>query len=298
MIGTLSSQGRAVMDIGWFWGIFSIIIVAVIAFYVLRSVGIYMLAKRQGLKYLYLAWIPFAWIYLAGKLAGDVSFFGVRFKGFAIVLTVVFCVTELITLTTTFLYNFPLLGYLLSGGEIYVSAGELNDLTSFAQTLGLKGYWGSTSIFVGNNFVFPYANVAAVTQAINALNIIEYVLSFANVVLTVFLYSALFKKYLPRHHLVATIFSAFGLFAPFIFAVRNNSPMNYAEYVRNRYANMYGNVYNQPNGMGNQNHNANNEMKNTPFEDFADKQSSNSSEPFEEFSDKKDSPFEEFDDKK
>ena len=39
--------------------------------YILKGIGMYTMAKRQGMDYAWLAFIPFARTYLHGELAGD-----------------------------------------------------------------------------------------------------------------------------------------------------------------------------------------------------------------------------------
>lgn len=304
MLGLITAEGSGTIGNGYVIAIALGVLAVIGVFYVLRSIGIYVLAKKLGLKNLYLAWIPFAWVYLLGKIAGDVTFFGGRFKHFTIFLTVVFCVTEAVILVENFLYYFPLVGYYLAGGKVFVASGTAQSLSGTVSALGLKSYWGSSTVFVGYNFAMPYANSSAVASAINAFIYIEYVLDIVNLVFLVLAYSAVFRKYLPGHYFVATLFSAMGLFAPFIFAVRKNKPMNYQEYMRQKYANIYGNVYRQNGGVSNQDYEKTKDAPDTPFGEFASKGESNPSDPFEEFSDSakgnmgdKDSPFDEFDNK-
>ena len=92
----------------------------VLAFYVLRSIGIYTLAKRQGLKRAILAWIPCVWVYTACKLVGETNFFGKPLAKLALLLCIVFTVGEVLSFTYEFLYNFPIVGNFLAGRELYM----------------------------------------------------------------------------------------------------------------------------------------------------------------------------------
>ena len=73
-----------------------------------------------------------------------------------------------------------------------------------------------------------------------------------------------------------------GIFAPLVFVVRNIEAMDYSEYVRNRYNNMYvngnpyGGAYNRPP-----------QAPPTPFEEFAEKGEVDPGDPFAEFGSKK-----------
>ena len=293
MLGFIADDGSYLLKTGVVWGVFAGILAIIAVFYVLRSIGIYVLAKRIGFKNTYLAWIPFAWIYLLGKIAGDVTFFGNRFKNFTIFLTIVFCLAEAITLVESFLMYFPLVGYFLSGGEVYVASASSASIKASMTALNLKEYTGS--ILVGKNFVMPYANLDAVNVALSVFGYVNYVLEIVKLVFLVLAYSSIFRKYLPGHYFVATLFSAIGLFAPFIFAVRKNKAMNYQEYMRQKYANIYGNAYRQG-GVSNQNYQQTKDTPDTPFSEFAEKGEVNPKDPFEEFSDNakandKDDPF-------
>ena len=62
------------------WSVFAVIMAIVIAFYLLRSFGVYKVSKRQQLKCLWLAFIPVGWLLLFTKVAGDIVFFGKRIK--------------------------------------------------------------------------------------------------------------------------------------------------------------------------------------------------------------------------
>ncbi len=278
--------GDYVISNGAIWGAFSVIIAVTLAFYLLRSFALFFISKKAGLKYPFLAWIPLVWIYNAGKLCGDVNFFGSRFKAFVPILTSVFIATGLLSFLHDVLYYYPLIGYFLQGGEIGIS---LEGLVS-----NPSSYLGNTTLIV-ENIKYPYMyTTKAFGTVMNVTYWIINVLDIVNIVLTVFMYIGIFKKYLPGHYLVSTIFSVFGLFPAFLFAVRKNTPMNYSEYIRKRYANIY--------GQSHTNAQSNGENQNTsPFEEFADKKENNQDGPFEEFVDRKsvnpDDPFDEFNDK-
>ena len=47
-----------------------IALAVLLAFYALRSIGIYVIAKKQEQKHAFLAFVPFAWLYIVCKLLG------------------------------------------------------------------------------------------------------------------------------------------------------------------------------------------------------------------------------------
>ena len=60
-----------------------------LAFYLLRSFGLYALAKRQEIKCAWIAFIPFAWFYVACKLVGESRFFNKPIAKLAIFFTII-----------------------------------------------------------------------------------------------------------------------------------------------------------------------------------------------------------------
>ena len=60
-----------------------LILAVIIAFYVLRSIGLYKMAENSGVKNAWFAFIPFGWIFTAGKIIGTAKIFGRPFKNFA-----------------------------------------------------------------------------------------------------------------------------------------------------------------------------------------------------------------------
>ncbi len=233
----------------------------ILVFYLLRSIGLYKLAVNQGINKAFLAFIPCVWMFIACKLIGKARFFGNSFEKIALSVCIVFAACGLLPLVYNFLRIFPYVVYYLHGGTITISVGA------------------ETVIYASNDFVNLF-DTRAINVIVNILRILSAFLSIAEIVITVFVYIALFKKFWPQHYILASVLSFFGLFSVFVFAIRNNKPVNYADYVRSRYYGYggYGTPYNGGNGNG-QN------------PDFGTKRD----DPFSEFSDKPDEPFSEFD---
>ncbi len=261
-------------------------IVVALVFYLLRSIGLWTLAKKNGVKKAFIAWIPCVWIYVVCRLIGKVKLFGRVFKWTTLVFTILFAIAELLTLAYNFLVYFPLVGYYLQGGTIYY------DLTGE----GLVGsfYQYATDIYTDLNFKNPYGEgmgvfLRVMYYAINVFDLVSLFISFV-------VFFDLFRKFWPQHYVLAGMFSAlFGLFPIFVFIVRNKPAVDYNEYIRRRYGVYYGNPYGPygpygqggPNG-GNGNPNAQNPSGNAePFGEYAEKPKND--EPFPEFGeDKKD----------
>ncbi|MDY6367149.1 MAG: hypothetical protein SPL13_01330 [Clostridia bacterium] len=257
-----------------------IALAVVVGFYVLRGLGLYKLAKRHNVKLAILAWFPFTWIYVAALLLGEVAMFGRRFAKFALTVFIVFSIAEVFYLTINLLEYIPVIGFYLQKGDVYIA--YRSSLLNFCNyRIGTSvGYIGCDGILT------PYSQ-----NFVKALQVFVYVASAFNIVslvLQVTVYSNFFRSFLPNHYFIATIFSIFGFFGPFAFAVRNNNRVNYAEYMRARYAAFYG----AGRGFGEGNGGASQQDPGDPFEQPSNENKEKSEEgenddPFGEFSDKK-----------
>lgn len=220
----------------------TLILAVVIAFYVLRSIGLYKLAKKYALKNPVLAWFPFTWIYVAAALVGDAALFGRPFKRFALTAFIVFTVSSALYAALRILVYFPVVGFYLQGGETYFASYE-------SQLAGCDARFGISAGYIGLiGFNDPYS-----TGFWGFLSIANYVIRLFNVAslfITVVVYSNFFRAFLPNHYFVATLFSVLGLFGPFAFVVRNNDRIDYAAYARSRYSAFTGGGYGGYGGYG------------------------------------------------
>nr|MBO4517625.1 hypothetical protein [Clostridia bacterium] len=254
------------MSKGSILSIMLIALAVVITFYVLRSVGLYKLAKKQGVENAFLAWIPCVWMFIACKIVGKARIFGTAAEKFAVWACVLFSVAVIIPVVY---YGFTIAPYvfraiqsedvvmIVSDGTLYVSP-ELSYSSGLNKFLDIIGVFG------------------------NVLRLVE-------IFITVSVYIALFKKFWPQHYILAAVLSFFGLFGVFAFVIRNNQPVDFNEYIRRRYYNAgfppYGGYgqggYNPYNNGGN--------GYGAPSQG-----SSEDKEPFGEFSDRPEEPFGEF----
>ena len=75
---TIFSEGFALeVPIGMILTVLITSLIIPLAFYVLRSIGLYKLAKRKNLKCAFMAFIPCVWIYVACRLVAESKFFEV-----------------------------------------------------------------------------------------------------------------------------------------------------------------------------------------------------------------------------
>ncbi|MBO4251875.1 MAG: hypothetical protein J5911_04345 [Clostridia bacterium] len=262
-----SEEGAVLLNKSIAWGtviLFAAIVAAFyLTFYVLRSIGIYKLAVRQGVDKPFFAFIPCIWIYTACKIIGKARFFGKTMESVAVWICVVFSCASIFTAVFGFLTYFPLVMYYLQGGEvtlmnsiIYVNEEEFQNL-----------------------FDIPVINV--IRRVIYYLN---YLLRIGEIFVTVSVYIALFKKFWPEHYILASVLSFFGLFPIMVFAIRDREEVDFNEYIRNRF---YGAGY-TPYGNGGDRNNS----RGTPYGNSSD----DKNDPFGEFSNRPEEPFSEFDD--
>ena len=100
---------------GHIWTGLAIALAIILAFYVLRSIGLFVLAKRQNIKHAFLAWIPLVWFYIFCKLIGKSRIFNMPYEKVAVWLCVIFAVSELLVIVISFLSYFPLFQYPCDG---------------------------------------------------------------------------------------------------------------------------------------------------------------------------------------
>ena len=125
----------------------------------------------------------------------------------------------------TLLY-FPLIGYFLQGGNVYI--GEYaqlvnNNVEQFAFIRGL---------FV-DHIEYPYASLRTVSVILNITSTAGGLFDLAVAIVQINLYLAVFRKFWPEHYIVGAIVSFFGLFPFFIFAIRNKRAVRVYRYTPN-----------------------------------------------------------------
>lgn len=248
-----------------------------LTFYVLRSIGLYKLGKKENVKNSFLAWIPLVWVYVAGKVMGKVLLGGKVIKKFAVILTAIFVLSEVLYLTTQFLAYFPLIGYYLQGGQVYYC--EYGVIESGGVPAYLEQYYFDGQFFV-DGIIYPYSNLRMVGLIYTIISYVGIPLDILSTVGIVIAYVGIFRKYFPEHFILATVLSVLGLDGPFIFAVRNKKAVNYQEYMRSKYFSTYG-AYTQ-----------------RPYEPTREQERKRPEpNPFEEFDENssKDDPFKDFD---
>ncbi len=303
IINTIYSLGGANSFIVENWQIWlSLVLVFAIylVLYLLRSIGLYVLAKRQGVKKAYLAWIPGVWIYALCKVLGNSRIFNQPVQSLAVIMTVIFSIAEFLTFAYSFLMLFPLFDYAIINGQTLYIGTKAQFGGEFVHYLNLNN---SLGVYVAQ-IIYPFGmSMVTLGKILNVLDLVSMLFDLASIFITVSLYFALFRKYWPQHYMLASLLSIFlGLFPIFMFVIRKKNPIDYNAYLRARYGayqNPYGNPYGgYGNPYGTQGGYSRPQEPESPFEDFEDKKNKKPKEPFGEFEDKKNKPkdpFDEFD---
>lgn len=277
-----------------------------IAFYVLRTIGVFMLARKAKLKTAFMAFFPGLWIYPFAMLIKEIRFFKSTIKKWAIAFVIVYTLTLSLAFVYEFLIYFPLVGNILEGRNIYIALDEggINNLVGkgFKEYQAISGvYVNMDTAAVNGAFVYPYQFIF-IEKWLYVISIFNDLLSLCVTIIEFVVFFNVFRKYWPAHFVLATIFSIFGAFPIFVFIIRKKQPVNYFEFLRTRYQNMYGpyGPYGSqgPNFNGGQGNpygargygNSQANTQNNPFQDFEPKQNKPFEEPFSEFNsnDKKD----------
>lgn len=271
------------------WTTLGIYFGVMLAFYVLRSIGVYILAKRQGIKCKVLAWIPCLWFYVVCKLVGKSRFFGKPIENLALLFVIIFSLSQAIALVQDVFRYLPLVQNFVAGNEILIAPSGLT-IADFTESEYLYGFY----FYNSSNIVVDIRAKQTVNLILSIIGYVSMFVDLAEIVITISVYFALFRKFWPQHHVLASLLTIFlGLFAPFVFVIRKKEPVNYMEYLRSRYnynpyANPYGNPYNNPNSYNNPYNNGQSAPKRPehPFSEFAEKDEVDPGNPFSEFSDK------------
>ena len=187
---------------------------------VFGGIGLNKLAKKQGLKHRWMAFFPFLNTYYAGKLAGETQFFGQKMKRvglYAMISEILYVALQLFVFAAVIISYFP------EYRTLEVSDGVMTGAANEAMPS-----WIEPAVTYGN--------------------LVAYLLWFFVIVFFCVLFVAFFRKYYARGPILLAFLSAVLPFRGFtIFAVRNNAPVDYNDYIRRRtQAYMRNNGYNQP----------------------------------------------------
>lgn len=184
--------------------------------HVLKSIGLYTMAKKQnmGAKLLWCAFVPFANTFLMGELGGK---FGRSFKHIGLYAMI----AELIYCAACGVY------YGMTGHAIMNGMYE-----TYVQTY--TGYDG----MVYERYALVFSGLTPTAErVIEVFYYIQYVFSFIAPVVSLFVFIVFFRKYAPSSYIWLTVLCAIvPLFTgPLVFSFRKRTPMDYDAFMRARY---------------------------------------------------------------
>lgn len=232
--------------------------------FILQGFGLYTMAKNRGIAKCALAFVPFANIWLMGKMAGTCDIFGHPIKRAGLY-------TMLLQILVTIFSGACI------AAEMYLYIGHgMPQIEGVLET----PYWGLTG-FAG--FVEEFYSLS------------NFLYSIPELVYTIFmmiLLMGLLKQYSPKNYSGLALLSLFVPEARFIaiFVLRKRKAIDYDAYMRARreaylrqrqqYQNQYGNPYNNPYGNPYGNSYGNGGHYNSPMQDTPP---APPEEPFAEF---------------
>lgn len=253
-------------------------------FYVFKAVALFTIARREGYKNRWMAFVPFLNTYYTGVVSDKNKIFGMKARtvsAAAAVFEFIYVAMEILYYTAQWLifkggYAIPTYEPTPIGGE-YVPLFGGYDITGLPSSLSWAGW-----VYAYFNEFFLYW--------LNLLSLISYIL----VVI------AFFQTYSCKYYVVLSLLSAiFPISGILMFAVRNKRGQNYAQYVKERQYRQYRQYqeYMRQNGGFNDRNNNGNPYDSSygpepkdPFDGMGENDGDNSStggsgndDPFEDF---------------
>ena len=183
---------------------------------IMGGVGLYAMAKRRGAQHGWLGFLPFGNTWLSGEFAEQGNLMGKQIKKiglWCVIAEVVFVALETFTLVSSLI--------LISNPAFY-SPQEIVE---------------TGEVFYTFDSALVSEDLRALSVASDVISIISTVWWFILLVLFCALYSSFFRKYYARSPYLMTFLCSVVPCRGFVlFAVRNNTPLDYNEYIRKRMA--------------------------------------------------------------
>lgn len=251
--------------------------------YIFQTVGLYTIAKREGYKNKWMAFIPFLSTYYIGVCGQKNRFFNFDTKKIALA-TAILEFVLLGVFVFSFVANYAVSDYLVAHPEE-------------------KGYLTTTVWKLPDNFLSNHSELYWAWWSYNYVNFILAPLQIIFILGQVVILNCFFQTYSAKRYFLFTLTSIFfPVQGILIFAVRNNKGMKYSEYIRmvqERTYRQYRNQQNFDQNPYNQNpyssdynrppyqedpHSQQNTQNSTQQEDpFAEFNTSENKGPFDEF---------------
>ncbi len=204
----------------YYWVALLVAGVAFLAFFALEAVALFTIAKRNGFKNKWMAFVPFLNTYYIGVLSEKNRTFGTKTKYVSLALAIV----ELIGVALGIAYSVAVIQLFATP---YIKAVP-------------EPFYNTAGEIVGSLFVGKYevenlpSSLNWAWWLFNAYNgYFSSIINLVFIVLSVFVLSAFFRTYSPRNYMIFTIFSVLlPIKAIFMICLKNNKATNYVEYMR------------------------------------------------------------------
>lgn len=176
------------------------------------GIGMTVMAKKVGMKHSWLAFLPFANTWYAGKLAGETQLFGQKMKRVGLYAA----------LAEFFFVALSVFGLVLLYARM--NPAYFSEMT----------YSDGSVYYVFDSSLVPLASRWIVTADI-VCNVLEMIADLFLIFFLCVLFYAFFRKYYARGPFLMTFMCAVLPLRGFvIFAVRNNTPVDYNAYMRKK----------------------------------------------------------------
>ncbi|MGN0812461.1 MAG: hypothetical protein ACI4MQ_03010 [Candidatus Coproplasma sp.] len=194
--------------------------VAFLSLFSLEAVALNTIAKNNGFKHSWMAFVPFANTYYLGVLSEKNKTFNTKPKYFSLAMAIV----EALSVGFGILYSVAVIELFNTNcitavpEPIYNTAGEL------VYTL-FTGKYEVENLPASLNWAWWVFS--------NTNSYIFWLLDLVYIVLAVFVLSTFFRTYSPRNYMVFSIFSVlFPIKSIFMLCIKNNKAINYIDYVK------------------------------------------------------------------
>lgn len=190
--------------------------------YILRAVALFTIAKREGFKNKWMAFVPFFSTYYIGVVSDKNTVFRTKAKNVSLIAAVVEAVyCALAILYYVAMYQIFKGGYATPVYDTLVYSTQIDILTGYELNVPANLAWAG--------WVFT-----------NMQDYILYWVQLVYIILNVFILVAFFRTYASQRYVLFSVLSAlFPVSAIFMFAVRNNRGKNYIEFVREQQQRQY-----------------------------------------------------------
>lgn len=248
----VSTSGGVLNQTAVFFSLIAIVFAVYAIDFVLMGIGLYHIAKRDGIKHAYLAFIPFANIYFIGKIAGRAKVFGKSVKNIGVYTLIFFVAYLALSLTSDIL----LYGENLKGMFVNNDMGVLPE-------------------FYGSFWVDGVLNIAII------------IASLCYIVSNVFMLSTFFLYYANKNRVLYLLLSIFipistGLL---VFISRKSKRFDFSNYMKMQFDKYNG--MRSGGGFNNPDQPFIHEEEKSPFSEYEKKEKkSDDIDVFEDYSDK------------